>query len=266
MPPAGNPRAHGRRSVVAASGQKGSNEDSLRHRWITGNNIRIIPVTRGRCNTYFIAGEKVGVLVDTGVNFQWRALRRRLDRLAGTGNSPDYLLLTHAHFDHAANGRRVKERYRPKIIVHQAEASLLGRGESPPVSGTNCLTRLVTGSLRHHGGMPGYAPLKADILLTDHGNDARIAVEIVLMPTPGHSPGSVSVIVDQEIAVVGDAMVGGIVFPPFADDPRLLLDSWRKLLDSQCTLFLPAHGSAVRRESLENKYEQYRRKYARASA
>jgi glyoxylase-like metal-dependent hydrolase (beta-lactamase superfamily II) len=96
---------------VAASGKKGSNEDSLRHRWITGNNIRIIPLARGRCNTCIIASERKRILVDTGVNFQWRALRRRLDRLAGTGNSPACLLPAHAHFDHAANGHRIKERH-----------------------------------------------------------------------------------------------------------------------------------------------------------
>jgi glyoxylase-like metal-dependent hydrolase (beta-lactamase superfamily II) len=40
-----------------------------------------------------------------------------------------------------------------------------------------------------------------------------------LLNTPGHSPGSLSVFVGHEIAVVGDAMFGVAprsVFPPFA--------------------------------------------------
>jgi glyoxylase-like metal-dependent hydrolase (beta-lactamase superfamily II) len=43
----------------------------------------------------------------------------------------------------------------------------------------------------------------------------------------------ISIIIDDEIAIVGDAMVGTIpdsIYPPFADDKKLLIKSWKKLL------------------------------------
>lgn len=79
------------------------------------------------------------------------------------------------------------------------------------------------------------------------------------IPTPGHTCGSVSLIVDGEIAVVGDAMVGRrSIFPPFADDVPELVRSWQKLLDTGCGLFLPAHGRAKGRETLESSYHKQR--------
>ncbi|MBN2339447.1 MAG: Zn-dependent hydrolase, partial [Acidobacteria bacterium] len=91
--------------------------------------------------------------------------------------------------------------------------------------------------------------------LKDFGLNAYI------LHTPGHTSGSVSIIVEGEIALVGDAMFGilpGSVFPPFADDPGQLMASWGKLLDTGCSLFLPAHGSAIGRSLLQKEYHRRR--------
>ncbi len=63
-----------------------------------------------------------------------------------------------------------------------------------------------------------------------------------------------SLIVDDEIAIVGDAMFGifpGSIFPPFGDDKLQITQSWKLLLETGCRLFLPAHGTANSREQVE---------------
>jgi hypothetical protein len=68
--------------------------------------------------------------------------------------------------------------------------------------------------------------------------------------------GSISLIIDDEIAAVGDAMVGtlpGKIYPPFADDVPELIRSWEILLNTGCGTFLPAHGSAKRRQLVEGE-------------
>ena len=70
-----------------------------------------------------------------------------------------------------------------------------------------------------------------------------------------------SVVLDDEIALVGDTMVNAgpwSVFPPFADDVGLLLDSWRRLLETGCRIFLPGHGTAIGRPLLERRFEERR--------
>ena len=44
----------------------------------------------------------------------------------------------------------------------------------------------------------------------------------------------------------------------FADDVKLMIDSWGKLLDTGCFLFLPSHGSANKRCLVEREF--YKRK------
>jgi glyoxylase-like metal-dependent hydrolase (beta-lactamase superfamily II) len=75
-----------------------------------------------------------------------------------------------------------------------------------------------------------------------------------ILHTPGHSSGSVSIIVDDEIALVGDTMFGIFpwsVFPPFADDVKQMTESWGKLLETNCRLFLPGHGTANKRSLVQ---------------
>jgi glyoxylase-like metal-dependent hydrolase (beta-lactamase superfamily II) len=68
------------------------------------------------------------------------------------------------------------------------------------------------------------------------------------------------VIIENEIALVGDTLFGifrGSVFPPFADNPKLMVQSWKKLLDTGCTTFLPAHGSERDKAVLKRQYDKY---------
>jgi glyoxylase-like metal-dependent hydrolase (beta-lactamase superfamily II) len=75
--------------------------------------------------------------------------------------------------------------------------------------------------------------LTGEYNLDDHGVDARI------ISTPGHTPGSVSVLLDQGDLIAGDMLTGGFLGllqyrpsnPPFHDDPELALDSLQAALN-----------------------------------
>jgi hypothetical protein len=85
-----------------------------------------------------------------------------------------------------------------------------------------------------------------------------------ILNTPGHSIGSMSIIVDDEIAIVGDAIFGVFkktVFPPFSDDVEQMIKSWRLLLDTNCSVFIPAHGSSKSRLLVQNNYEKENSNY-----
>ena len=172
----------------------------------------------------------------------------------------DVLILTHAHFDHAGNARTIKEKYNAVVIVHKEEADYLSRGENVIPGGTTFVTRhmvnlfgeWVFSKLRYEGCLYDIT-VDEQFDLTTYGLNARI------IHTPGHTPGSMSVIVDDEIALVGDAMFGvfrGSVFPPYACDTKQLIRSWGKLLETGCLLFIPSHGSENRRELVERDYQK----------
>jgi glyoxylase-like metal-dependent hydrolase (beta-lactamase superfamily II) len=80
-----------------------------------------------------------------------------------------------------------------------------------------------------------------------------------IMHTPGHTTGSVSVIIDDEVAIVGGCMFGVFkwsVFPPYAMDVKQMIFSCGKLLETNCSIFIPAHGSANSRSLVQKDYNK----------
>jgi hydroxyacylglutathione hydrolase len=224
--------------------------------WTTKNGAIVTKILSGRSNVFLISGKNKRILVDTGPGRVWRTLDRRLTVL--NIKTLDYLVLTHVHFDHAGNAARIKNNYGASVIVNEYEADFLRKGRNSPTGESNPFTGLLAKLL-----MPAFSSVtffhavEPDIL-TGLSSSLDIAeANSSVIQTPGHTKGSQSVIVDNEIAVVGDTMFGvfpGSVFPPFALDVKEMVKSWGKLLDTKCSWFLPSHGSEDSFELVKNNY------------
>jgi hydroxyacylglutathione hydrolase len=227
----------------------------------TKSGYRVAQVLGGRSNVFLLSHGGKNILVDTGRRKDRATLLERLQDLRV--DPLDALVLTHTHFDHAENAAFLQKKYDAKVLVHESEAGFLKDGKSPLPAGTLLPTKVLTAlfACRMEPGL-AYVPCCPDVLvedgldLTDFGPNAR------LIHTPGHSRGSISLIVDDEIALVGDAMFGVFprtIFPPFADDVPQLISSWGRLLETGCRLFLPGHGSPDDRRLVEKAYAGRRR-------
>lgn len=229
--------------------------------WTTKSGQRIIQVLGGRSNCYLISYRCKHLLVDAGRKNQWHSLRIRLDRLGLHNDSLSALILTHSHFDHADNAAAIQEKFKTKIIIHKSEADYLASGDNPLVHGTTFVTRFLTNLFaKRLLACWKYKPAEYDIRIDERYDLNHWGFNAYILHTPGHSPGSISVIVDHEIAIVGDAMFGiikGSVLPPFAEDSKLMVKSWAKLLDTGCSIFLPGHGSQRSRELLRKQSDKY---------
>jgi glyoxylase-like metal-dependent hydrolase (beta-lactamase superfamily II) len=222
--------------------------------WKTSAGTRIIRVLARRSNVFLITNGTRNLLVDTSMPAEWRPLSRRLKRLGV--DHLDGLILTHAHMDHAGNAARIRETFHPVVMVHRNEAGDLASGATSVPGGTLAVTRLLVHMIsRFAVSIRQFAPCRYDLTVESRFNLHDFGLDACILHTPGHTAGSVSVIVDGEIALVGDAMFGMLsVFPPFADDPGRLIASWGQLLDTGCSWFLPAHGSAKSRARLRKAY------------
>lgn len=232
------------------------------NKWET-NGYEIIQVRSGRCNSFIVSNQEKFILVDTGRENRWNSLRKTIDKIGLSKGIFAALILTHTHFDHAENAATLKEKYNIPIIVNKSEKEYLAVGDSPLPQGAVPITKLVI-DLFAKKVQPWfkYKPVKNDISVDDHYDLSFIGFEkVYILHTPGHSSGSQSIIVDDEIAIVGDTMYGvlpGSAFPIYADDKELLLDSWKKLLDTNCRIFLSGHGTEKRRRLVERQYKKYR--------
>lgn len=226
---------------------------------ITKNGISIIKILGGRSNVFLLKYNSHCLLIDTGVSWNRKKLKSRLKSL--DINCIDLLILTHTHFDHVANARLIKEKYGAKVLVHRSEATNIKIGFTELPQGTNWFTHFlihrVSPKLKQ---LFKFTPCTCDILVDSQFDLKPFGFDAYILHTPGHSEGSSSIIVDNEIAIVGDAMFGVFpwsVFPPFANNTKEMVNSWGKLLKTGCNTFLPAHGWACNRRLLEKNYFKY---------
>jgi glyoxylase-like metal-dependent hydrolase (beta-lactamase superfamily II) len=200
------------------------------------------------------------LLVDTGRTSAWPLIHNALNAAHLASDAPLLVVLTHTHFDHAENAARLKAECAATLIVHETEADFLRQGDSLLPAGalplSSLLFRLFGKTMQHR---VRYAPVDPDLLVQDSLDLQPHGLDVSLIHTPGHSVGSMSVLVGNEIAIVGDAMVGlwpGATFPPYADDRSQVLQSWAKLLETSAEVFLPSHGSERTRAVLIKNLER----------
>jgi len=259
--------------------------------WITKNNgIEIIQLLNNRCNCYLLQKNGTSVLVDTSVHREASTMQHRLADLQV--DTLACILLTHAHFDHAANAAPLQQQFNCPIYAHSSEAPFLREGHSHLPKGTNPLTKVVIGLAGDRVlPMHKFPPCNGTILteLSDNRPDnppnnppgsppgrptgnppgnppSELAplfqqLQLKVLHTPGHTAGSVSYLVDNQIALVGDAMVNPFhrhIFPPFANNPQQLPATWQALLNTGCSTFLPAHGTQIPRALLQRSLTNIR--------
>ncbi|HWQ97757.1 MAG TPA: MBL fold metallo-hydrolase [Clostridia bacterium] len=230
--------------------------------WRTSDGQIVRRVLTGRSNAYLISNGERHVLIDAGHAIGYATLQRNLARLQVPQEELAALVLTHAHYDHAENAHRIRTDDSTMVIIQRDEAAFLSRGENPMIYGTTRFTRRLTNLLgKRVLARANYAPTLADQTFDESLDLNPFGVTAYALHTPGHSVGSACIVVGGEIALVGDTLFGvfrNAAFPPFADLPLVLIESWKKLLDTGCSLFLPGHGGAVSRDVLAREYEKYR--------
>lgn len=227
------------------------------HTWETKQGTVIIKPNNIRCNCYFIVKDNNAVLVDTSIKAERAVIERAMKR-SGL-ERPDAIILTHDHFDHAGNAEYFRRRYNCNVIIHENAYKGLTDGYTDLPDGMSQPYRSITGYINSREiilPIQRFTPCKEAIPVSDGATLTEYGINALLLSTPGHTDGSISIIVDGEIAIVGDCMVHkkrGEIFPPFAKHPNEVISSWQKLVNTGCRLFLPAHGKEISAELLKNK-------------
>lgn len=140
-------------------------------------------------------------LVDAGAR---GATRRLVDHLDALGKRPEQvrrILLTHAHFDHVGDVRRLRDRTGGNTCIHEEDAEFMRSGKAPPLDRSLRLARIA--SLVPSAGIGG-GPVDetfADNDLLDVAGGLRV------LHTPGHTPGHCSFLHEPSgVLITGDSL------------------------------------------------------------
>jgi glyoxylase-like metal-dependent hydrolase (beta-lactamase superfamily II) len=206
---------------------------------------------------YLIEGEHRSILVDT--LFPWSGART-VGGLSKRGIEPrriGLILLTHGHIDHFGNAAQLRRKTGAPVAIHELDADGPRRGRNVRLRTPNTFQRmlgLMAGSMRTR-------PFEPDILLRgDDGDLEEYGVMAKWVRTPGHSEGSVSIVLPGGPAIVGDLVVGRFGFrrrpayPMWVSDRQQLKDGVKKLLDFGPTAFLSGHGGPLNPEDVRRLF------------
>lgn len=217
---------------------------------------RILPVKLGITNCFILQGEGA-VLVDCGVPNQREVYLRQLEKHGISPKDIRLIVLTHGHYDHTGSAAAIQALSGAPIALHQGDADAVQKGKTLAIQGVTGWGRVVAGLSRLGSFAPAIPPLQVDIVL---GNE-DFSLEPYGIPgrvihTPGHTAGSVSILLEGGLACVGDL---AMAMPPLAFSPRLsilgsdietLKASATKLLDLGARVIYPSHGKPFSAEVL----------------
>ena len=211
---------------------------------ITGTENIVQPVKVGYANIYFIKTQDGYILVDAGMIGSENALDEVFSRLNIEPASVSLIITTHGHLDHVGSLAYAKKITGAKLLCHQSLVKYLLDGEVEPAKPRNTIGRI----LNYLSGakvdqVTPDIPIKEVFDLEAYGIAGKI------IPTPGHSKASITIILDNGEAIVGDMIrdegKGKIGLGMFYEDEQLLIKSLEKVASFQPRIIYLSHGNRI---------------------
>ena len=209
----------------------------------------VIQIRLSLSNSFLVLGERP-ILVDTGSPKDGDKLLRNLADHGVHGRDLALIVHTHGHSDHCGSTKQLKEATSAPTAIHPADAAVMDIGQNQATKPT-CLTA----KLLHCLVDDTFPAVRPDILLPDELDMKAFGVDGKVVYTPGHTAGSISVLLSTGEAIVGDLLMGGWLggmlrsgrpgYPYYADDLDQIGASVKKLLDLGATKFFVGHGGPL---------------------
>ena len=213
--------------------------------------VAIYTIPLGIDNVYIVK-DKGAVIIDSGAPNKGTTFLKDLEKFGIKPEEIQLIILTHGHWDHVGSAAEIKKLTGAKVVMHKNEKHWLEQSLKPMPPGITTWgkisTKLFTWTIVPFVHIE---PTKIDIVLKDETfslEDFGISGKILY--TPGHSSGSISVLLDSGEAFVGDMAMNKLPLrfspgmPIYAENLDLLFDSWQKLMDMGAKKIFPAHGNS----------------------
>jgi len=223
--------------------------------------IFTIKVGINRC---YIVKDEGTILIDAGSPNKIHIFQKAFKRLKMHPPEIRLIILSHGDFDHVGSVKDIKEITGAKIVIHEHDRHNLeqSRFNFPPgVTRWGRLSRAIMYPFLKN--LITFPSTKADIVLNENDfSISKFGINGTIIYTPGHTEGSVSVLLETGEAFVVCLAHNNLPFrlqpglPIYAKDINKLRESWDLIIKRGARMIYPAHGNPfsvdVMKNSLKN--------------
>ena len=210
----------------------------------------------GICHCYLIKEEGL-ILVDAGAPNQEKKFLKELKDLSIEPKDISFILLTHGHFDHIGSANEIKRLTGGKIAINQREKDWVEQALKPLPPSVGLWGKVMEVMMKMVASRISFSGTLVDLVLEDEDFSLEsYGIHGKVIHTPGHSSGSMSLLLDTGDAFVGDLAMNGLPMrigygmPIFAEDTDAIKKSWRLLLTSGAKWIYSAHGKPFQADKL----------------
>jgi glyoxylase-like metal-dependent hydrolase (beta-lactamase superfamily II) len=222
---------------------------------------KVAPFNVGHVNVYLIETESGHILVDTGMPNAGHRLDEVFEGAGVDPRSVQLIVVTHGHMDHVGSIAYAQQITGAKALCHRSISDGLLNGEVEPAIPQNLVGRL----LNLLTGLAGsrFKGTKPDVLVDDEFDLHEYGIAGKIIHTPGHSPSSVSIMLENGEALVGDLVRpqrdGRLGLGMFYEDKETLLKSLVRVADFEPKRIYLSHGTYTDSRSLRGFIRTSRR-------
>lgn len=216
----------------------------------------VIPISVGFVNVFLIKG-KHSILIDAGMPKSGEKILKKIAAHGVVSGDISLIILTHCHYDHFGSIMELKEKTGAKVAIHKNDADYLKEGKNSPIlplRGLGKIAAFIPSDKRYFAG------LEPDIVINKQMSLTKFGIKGKVISTPGHTPGSMSIILESGEAIVGDLIMGGIirkkspVYPIFGYDQSEVQRSIESVAKSNPTRIFPSHGASFETSIMFEKF------------
>jgi glyoxylase-like metal-dependent hydrolase (beta-lactamase superfamily II) len=201
----------------------------------------------------FLVSDRSDILVDAGCQGDHTSLIQQIKLSGVSAERLAAVVLTHVHFDHCGCAAAFQSLGVP-IVAAQASVRNLASGTAEGGPWTKYAPRRLMSSSLGRKLQMGFPPVQVDCPVNDECSLEEFGVDGRIVLTPGHTEASLSVVLADGSACVGDLLMGGFFgLPPawkpaqhpWSAEPSLCLAQARTLRAMGCVRFYVGHGDTL---------------------
>lgn len=211
----------------------------------------------GFTNCYLIKQEGL-ILVDGGMPGKEKGFMKKLEELSIEPKDISLIVVTHGHYDHIGSINELKRLTGCEVAINQHEKDWLEQALKPLPPGVGLWGKILILIMKIYMPLVKFPGTPVDLVLEDKEFPLEsYGIHGKVLYTPGHTSGSMSLLLDTGEAFVGDLAMNGFPMrigpgmPLVAEDTGAVKEGWRLLLDSGARWIYPAHGKPFKADALE---------------